>query len=33
MTLPEYLDWLDEYWEIFGPPPSRELMIYPDVKF
>ncbi len=24
MTFEEYLDFLDEYWEIFGPPPPRE---------
>lgn len=24
MTFDEYLDFLDEYWEMFGPPPPRE---------
>ena len=24
MTFEEYLDFLDEYWEMFGPPPPRE---------
>jgi hypothetical protein len=22
MTMDEYFDFLDEYWEIFGPPPE-----------
>lgn len=33
MNLIEYLEWLDEYWDIFGPPPPRELTTYSDVKF
>lgn len=33
MTFEEYLDFLDEYWEMFGPPPPREDVIsYQDVK-
>ena len=23
MTLDEYLDFLEQYWEIFGPPPAN----------
>ncbi len=33
MSLLEYLDFLDEYWEIFGPPPEKEPIVYKDVKF
>jgi hypothetical protein len=33
MTLIEYIDWLEQYWEIFGPPPERELVTYGDVRF
>jgi len=33
MTFDEYLDFLDEYWEIFGPiPPEVSKPEYEDVK-
>lgn len=30
MTLEEYLDFLDEYWELYGPPPPREPQFYAE---
>lgn len=32
MTFMEYLDFLDEYWELFGPPPAKEIIIYKNVR-
>lgn len=33
MDFDEYLDFLDEYWEIFGPIPKPEPKIeYQDIK-
>lgn len=33
MSFDEYLDFLDEYWEIFGPiPPAAEKPPYENVK-
>lgn len=32
MTWDEYLDFLDQYWELYGPPPPRPLADYKDVK-
>ncbi|MBF0299498.1 MAG: hypothetical protein HQK51_12305 [Oligoflexia bacterium] len=28
MTFDEYLDFLDEYWEIFGPIPPRKYPLH-----
>ena len=28
MSLDEYLDFLDEFWAIFGPPPVRHHIEY-----
>lgn len=33
MTFFEYLDFLEEYWEIFGPPPPKEDVEYQEVRF
>lgn len=33
MTFLEFLEFLDEYWEIFGPPPLREQVEYSNVLF
>lgn len=30
MTLKEYFQFLDEYWEIFGPIPEDETIIIMD---
>jgi hypothetical protein len=33
MTLDEYLDYLEEYWDIFGPiPPAPAYIEYKDVR-
>jgi hypothetical protein len=32
MTFDEWLDFVDEYWEIFGPPPPKEDVEYLDIK-
>ena len=33
MNFMAYLDFLDEYWEIFGPPPARAHVDYRNVVF
>jgi hypothetical protein len=34
MTFEEYLTWLDEYWNIFGPiPPRLTIINYKIIKF
>lgn len=33
MTFEEYLDFVDDFWEIFGPPPPKENFDYKDVRF
>lgn len=33
MTFWEYLEFLDQYWEIFGPPPRKEHVEYKNVQF
>jgi len=33
MTFEEWLDFLDEYWEIFGPPPEKTDLEYRNVRF
>ncbi len=32
MTFLEYLDFLEDYWEIFGPPPKKQHIEYTNVK-
>ncbi len=27
MTLDEYLEFLEQYWEIFGPPPPQKPIV------
>lgn len=27
MTFEEYLDFLDQYWEMFGPPPPIKIKL------
>jgi hypothetical protein len=33
MTFMEYLDFLDQYWEIFGPPVARPDRVFTRVLF
>jgi len=33
MTLLEYAQFLDEYWEIFGPPPEVSFVEYKNMVF
>jgi hypothetical protein len=32
MTFEEYLDFLDDYWEIFGPPQQKPIVIYKNIR-
>ena len=32
MSFDEYLDYLEEYWEIFGPPPEKTDVPYTNIK-
>ncbi len=33
MTFEEYLDFLDQYWEMFGPPPAPTPKVeYKNIK-
>ena len=32
MTWDEYMKFLDEYWEMFGPPRAKEKIEYKNIK-
>lgn len=32
MTFEEYLDFLDEYWDLFGPPPQKPYSEFKNIK-